>query len=326
MGTCRLRRLTLVGRCLIVAVAGCVGVAIPNTFARGDAVKSGASPQATGVAVTLPSFEVASVRENKSDEKNYSNFPLNSGPQYGSVGGLFVARNMLLLQYLVFAYKPNMFQIQEFRLKLPDWTRTSHFDIQAHANGSPTKDDMRLMMQSLLTERFQMKVHHEMREVSVFALVLVKPGQTGPNLQPHPVDDPECLKTQLPKSVAGAYPVACGAAASIAPTIDGDAATAGYNVSMEAVANALGGTANIVDRPVLDRTGLKGNFDFKVEFAPESAPKTDPTFPTGPAFEIEPGGPSFRDALKKQLGLKIVLQEELIDVIVIDHLERPSEN
>jgi len=179
---------------------------------------------------------------------------------------------------------------------------------------------MRRMMQSLLADRFQMKVHHEMREVSVFALVLAKPGKTGPNLQPHPVDDPECLKTQLPKSVVGAYPVACGAGASIAPTIDGDTATAGYNVTMEWVANALGGTANIVDRPVVDRTGLKGNYDFKVEFAPESASKTDP------AFETEPGGPSFSDALKKQLGLKMVLQKEQIDVIVIDHLERPSEN
>ncbi len=326
MVTGRLRRLTLVGKCLLVVVAGWMVVAIPNMFGEGDATQGQASPRVADASYTLPSFEVASVRENKSNEKNYSNFPLNSGPQYGSVGGLFVARNMLLLQYLVFAYKPNLFQIQEFRLKLPDWTRTSHFDIQARANGSPTKDEMRLMMQSLLTERFQMKVHHEMREVSVFALVLAKPGKTGPNLQPHPVDDPECLKTQLLKSVAGAYPVACGAGASIAPTLGGDTATAGYNVSMEAVANALGGTANIVDRPVLDRTGLKGNYDFKVEFAPESAPKTDPTFSTGPAFETQPGGPSFRDALKKQLGLKIVLQEELIDVIVIDHLERPSEN
>jgi uncharacterized protein (TIGR03435 family) len=301
-------------------------VAVPNAFARGNAMQGKASPRGADAPPTLPSFEVASVRENKSNEKDYSNFPLNSGPQYGSVGGLFEARNMLLLQYLVFAYKPNMFQIQEFRLKLPDWARTSRFNIQAHANGSPTKDDMRLLMQSLLTERFQMKAHHEMREVSVFALVLAKPGQTGPNLQPHPVDDPECLKTQLPKSVSGAYPVACGAAASIAPSIPGDSAAGGYNLTMEAVANAVGGFGNILDRPVVDRTGLKGNYDFKVEFAPESASKTDPAFPSAPAFETEPGGPSFSDALKKQLGLKMVLQQELIDVVVIDHLAQPSEN
>jgi uncharacterized protein (TIGR03435 family) len=187
---------------------------------------------------------------------------------------------------------------------------------------------MRLMMQSLLTERFQMKVHHEMREVSVFALVLAKPGRTGPNLQPHPLDDPECLKTQLPKSVAGAYPVACGAGASIAPTIDGDVATAGYNVTMEWVANALSGTANIVDRPVVDRTGLKRNYDFKIEFAPErsDSAQADPAFPTYPAFQKDPGGPGFSDALKTQLGLKMVLRQQQIDIVVIDHLERPSEN
>jgi uncharacterized protein (TIGR03435 family) len=326
MGIRRLRRLTLVGTWLLAIVAGWMCVAISSAFAEGDAKRGQASPSVADPTATLPSFEVASVRENKSDEKNYSNFPLNSGPQYGSVGGLFVARNMLLLQYLVFAYKPNMFQIQEFRSKLPDWTRTSHFDVQARANGSPTKDDMRLMMQSLLTGRFQMKVHHEMREVSVFALVLAKSGQTGPNLQPHAEDDPECSKTQLPKSVSGAYPVACGAGASIAPSIPGDSAAGGYNLSMEAVANAVGGFGNILDRPVVDRTGLKGNYDFKVEFAPEPASKTDPAFPGGPAFETEPGGPSFSDALKKQLGLKMVLRQEQIDIVVIDHLERPSEN
>jgi uncharacterized protein (TIGR03435 family) len=318
MSRCWVRRMALVEKSLVVVVAGWMVVAMPDALAQGNARPNAASSQ----IVTLPSFEVASVRENKSDEKNYSNFPLNSGPQYDSIGGLFVARNMLLLQYIVFAYKPNMFQIQEFRSKLPDWTRSSHFDIQARASGSPTKDDMRLMMQSLLADRFQMKVHHETREVSVFALVLVKPGQTGPNLQPHPVDDPECLKTQLPKSVAGAYPVACGAGASIAPRIEGDMATAGYNVSMEWVANALGGTANIVDRPVVDRTGLTGNYDFKVEFAPE--PNNSAS--AGAALQDEPGGPSFADALKKQLGLKLVLQKMPIDIVVIDHLERPSEN
>ena len=291
---------------------------MPDALAQESARPNVASSQ----IAALPSFEVASVRENKSDEENYSNFPLNSGPQYDSIGGLFVARNMLLLQYIVFAYKPNMFQIQEFRSKLPDWTRSSHFDIQARASGSPTKDDMRLMMQSLLADRFQMRVHHETREVSVFALVLAKPGQTGPNLQPHPVDDPECLKTQLPKSVAGAYPVACGAGASIAPRIEGDMATAGYNVTMEWVANALGGTANIVDRPVIDRTGLTGNYDFKVEFAPEPNNSAQ----AGAVAQDEPGGPSFADALKKQLGLKLVLQKMPIDIVVIDHLERPSEN
>jgi uncharacterized protein (TIGR03435 family) len=322
MSRCWVRRMALVEKSLVVVVAGWMVVAMPDALAQGNAIPNGASAQNTGATAALPSFEVASVRENKSDEKNYSNFPLNSGPQYDSIGGLFVARNMLLLQYIVFAYKPNMFQIQEFRSKLPDWTRSSHFDIQAHASGSPTKDDMRLMMQSLLADRFQMKVHHETREVSVFALVLVKPGQTGPNLQPHPVDDPECLKTQLPKSVAGAYPVACGAGASIAPAIDGDMATAGYNVSMEWVANALGGTANIVDRPVIDRTGLIGNYDFKVEFAPEP----NNSAPAGAVAQDEPGGPSFADALKKQLGLKLVLQKMPIDIVVIDHLERPSEN
>jgi uncharacterized protein (TIGR03435 family) len=313
IGTFGTRKLDLGGRILLFAVGWCVALA-PGALGQGN------QPQVAGAG--LPAFEVASVRENKLSGDSYSNFPLNSGQQYDSKGGLLSARNMLLLQYLVFAYKPNMFQIQEFRSKLPEWARSARFDIQARANGSPTKDDMRLMMQSLLAERFQMKMHHETREVSVFALVLAKPGQTGPNLQAHPVDDPDCLKTELPKSVAGSYPVACGAGASIAPKLYGDVATAGYNLTMEWVANALGGTANITDRPVVDQTGLTGTYDFKVEFAPET---NDPA-QAGADSEVGPGGPSFTEALKKQLGLKLVLKKEPIDVLVIDHLEMPSAN
>ena len=96
----------------------------------------------------------------------------------------------------------------------------------------------------------------------------------------------------------------------------------GYNVTMESVANALGGVGNILDRPVVDQTGLKGTYDFKVEFAPEQADPAE----AGAAVQSEPGGPSFAEALKKQLGLKLVLQKTPIDIVVIDHLERPSEN
>jgi uncharacterized protein (TIGR03435 family) len=74
-------------------------------------------------------------------------------------------------------------------LKLPKWTSTEYFDIQARAVGSPTKDQLRLMMQSLLAERFRLAIHNETRQLPVFALVLVKSGKTGPHLQAHAADD-----------------------------------------------------------------------------------------------------------------------------------------
>src|SRR6202000_983973 len=180
--------------------------------------ENNAAKQTAGATATPATFDVASVRENKSDGQRYSNFPLNPGPQYGVRDGLLIARNMVLLQYIVFAWKPDMFQIQMFRDRLPDWARKSRFDIQARAAGNPTKDEMRLMMQSLLVERFHIKVHHETRKVPVSALTLAKPGKARPELKSQPVDAPACLNMQMPQSVAGSYPPGCGLAAAIAPT------------------------------------------------------------------------------------------------------------
>jgi uncharacterized protein (TIGR03435 family) len=279
--------------------------------------------QTTDPTAPLPAFDIASVKENKSDEQRYSNFPLNPGPQYGVRDGLLIARNMVLLQYIVFAWKPDMFQIQMFRDRLQDWSSTSRFDIQARAAGHPTKDEMRLMMQSLLVERFHMKVHHETRDVPVYALILAKPGKMGADLKPHPVDDPACLKMQMPPSVADAYPVGCGLAASIAPKTAGATAVGGYNLTMEAAATALGGAGNVVDRPVVDKTGLVGKFDFTIEFAAET---NDRRADDGPAFPTQSSGPTFYEALREQLGLRLVAQKGLVGLIVIDHLERPREN
>ena len=277
--------------------------------------------QAT-VSANKLQFDVASVRENKTGETPYSNFPLGPGPQFDARGGLLMARDQLLLQYIVFAYKPDMFQIKEFRVKLPDWAQNARFDIEARVDGNPTKDNMRLMMQSLLAERFHLVAHTVTHEDPVYAVVLAKPGATGPQLKPHPANDPTCAAVVFPKAVAGAYAPGCGASASIAPQMAGDTAVAGYNVTPEAIATGIGGFANITDRRFIDQTGLTGTFDFKLEFAPEPAVTAGPDA----APDFVPVGPSLADALKSQLGLKVVSQKKQVEVIEIDHLEKPTEN
>ena len=166
-------------------------------------------------------FEVASVRQNKSDVKQSSNFSLDSGNVYSGVrkddvftpeGGYFSATNMPLVRYIVFAYKLTGTQELALRFKyftglssnVPEWINTERFDIKARADGHPTKDQMRLMMQVLLEERFKLKVHKEMREVPVFALVVANSGMTGPRLQQHPADD-TCL---IPPATAPAVSTA----------------------------------------------------------------------------------------------------------------------
>jgi uncharacterized protein (TIGR03435 family) len=268
-------------------------------------------------AETKPEFEVASIHENRSDEKPYSNFPLSPGPQFTPVGGNFSARNLLLLQYILFAYKPaNSYQLATLRATLPDWVRSAHFDIEARAPGNPTKEEFRLMMQSLLESRFHISVHREMRDVPVFSLVLVKPGKIGPQLHPHSADDPDCSKTPPPEAAPGAYPAVCGEAASVVPATSGDMALAGRNVAVARIVVGLTNSSNNIERPILDATNLTGTYDFKLEWTPE---------PDGP-HTTDTLGPSFIEALHDQLGMKLLSAKGPVEVLLLDHIDHLTEN
>jgi hypothetical protein len=108
-------------------------------------------------------FDVASVRQNSigPDYGMNSNFPLGPGDVYAANGGQFRATNFSLLAYIEFAYKIDGNQDQFLVSQPPKWVLTSHFDIQAKAQGNPTKDQMRLMMQTLLADHFKLAVHYE---------------------------------------------------------------------------------------------------------------------------------------------------------------------
>src|SRR4029078_443798 len=123
------------------------------------------------------SFEVASVKANRSSAAATSRFPLGPGDAYVP-GGVFSATNQPLVVYLRFAFKLG----QNDLAGLPPWVYDERFDIQARGPGNATKDEMRLMMRSLLGERFHVRTHTERQTGPVFDLVLVKTGVTGPQL------------------------------------------------------------------------------------------------------------------------------------------------
>src|SRR5579871_6601171 len=161
-----------------------------------------AEPRWEQQAGGVQQFEVASVRENKSSDLSTSNFPLDSGNAFVAIdknyrsnpqGSLLSARNWPLLTYIAFAYKLTGTQYLALRfdfysglgLQVPQLVRNDRYDLEARAPGSATKDQMRLMMQSLLAERFKLSAHWETRDVPVFALVQRKRGLLGPQLKPH---------------------------------------------------------------------------------------------------------------------------------------------
>jgi uncharacterized protein (TIGR03435 family) len=271
------------------------------------------------------SFEVASVRQNKTDDKPSMNVDPTTFDSSIRTGGLYSAKNIVLVQYLAFAYKLTNKQLQSVVSQAP-WTMTTQFDIEARADGDPSKDQYRLMMQSLLAERFKLAIHFETRQVPVYALVLAKPGKLGPQLRIHQPDDPVCKKPPAARAPGGfpadadGFPQLCGAEVRMKPSAPGRMKLGGRDDPMAQFAAIATTGVGAVDRPVLDQTGL-ANVDFNLEWAQVAA-----NLPPGAEFHPDESAPSFDQALKEQLGLKLVPQKGPVEFFVIDHIEMPSEN
>ena len=198
------------------------------------------------------------------------------------------------------------------------------FDITAKAESSnPTKDDMRRMMQSLLVERFSLRLHTEEVVRPVLTLTTVKPRLTGPWLQQHPTDKP-CVASALGTGSAdvpvfqivrtGGFPKSCGGIAeSLTPSRTGCVRTGGRNVSLRLLADTLPELSRL-RLPVVDATNLSGNYDFILEWAPESD--------TGEQRCDIP----LQSALHDQLGLQLRKQKHVVRTYVVDHIEHPSPN
>ena len=277
-------------------------------------------------------FEVASVKQSTPGPEGFhQNFPLTLGASnFASVGNL-MSVNVPLRTIIGFAFKLSVGQTRFLMPGLPDWVDSKWFDIEARAPiNNPSKDQFRLMVQSLLADRFKLTMHDEVRRVPIYTLVLSKPGKTGPQLRPH-IDDVTCGaegRADAPPAPAEFSPFPCGAIL-IGPSqfvgrsgVTGRVRGGGREVTLDYIAAFLSGTAFkgvTPDRPVVNETGLNGNYDFWIDFAPDASASPD-------GIQPDPDGPSFPEALADQLGLKLGAVTEPIDVRVVDHIEEPSPN
>jgi uncharacterized protein (TIGR03435 family) len=280
-------------------------------------------------------FTVASVKPSPPDTPVNSNFPIGPGDAYTPNGGYFTVTGTPLSAYIGFAYKILGNQMPALARQFPDWVLSDRFDIQARAEGNPTKDQMRSMVRALLADRFKLAMHTETKEGPVEALLVVKEGKLGPQLQAHPADspcpnDPSQLPAPAPSqanlspfqtSIAGGFPTLCGGLLMMPPSVPGRLRAGARNVTMEFLANLVGIWAEL-GRPVLDRSGLPGRFDFNMEWVPTNRGPAPP----GAENQTEISGPSFEEALRQQLGLKLESQRGPITGYKLDHVEHPSGN
>jgi bla regulator protein blaR1 len=280
-------------------------------------------------------FEVASVKPSEPGSSPGANMSMNTGDYLKPTGGLFTA-NLPLVTYIAFAYKLSLDHEQGKLLldSLPKWAATQMFAMHARASsGNPTKDQYRLMMQSLLANRFKLVSHIERRRVPVFALILVKPGTPGPNLRPHtsgpPCNVPASEKGSVPSPDSGtpaggsdSFPFNCGSF-NLLVRPNNMVLTGSRDVTIAALAMWLSGLPPADrGRPVVDQTGLAGRFDFSLRwsFVPPDAS------PTGNSNQPEFIGTTLERALREQLGLYLKPTIAPVDFLVVDHIETPSPN
>jgi len=297
------------------------------------ALAQSTGPNGQNAARNRMTFEVASIKPSK--KPRMPRFPLGAGNAYAP-GGRFSA-TFPLWTYITFAYKLSPTETEK-RLTLahsPEWVSNELFAIDAIAAGNPTKDEMRLMMRSLLADRFRLAVHFETRELPVFALTLLKSGKTGPNLRPHD-QGPPCPGSWIAPVIAAGrpnpkdvFPPNCGTAAMSQRS--GVRLIASRDTTMALLADAIYGygfMAGEVDKRVVDGTGLSGSFDFRIEYTPGEndtfVVHRGPSNPDAPP--PDPGGTPFLTAMRNQLGLKLVPSRAPVRLLIIDHVEPPSEN
>jgi len=176
-------------------------------------------------------------------------------------------------------------------------------------------------VQSLLAERFELATHFETHEGPVLALTLVQAGKLGAKLIPHS-DGPPCDKPGAsPGQGLVGFPPSCGSFAMLRKS-GGALMVAGYrDATVDMLAASLAGIAG-QGRPLVDKTGLSGRFDFTLEWAPESnGPPSDPG-----AAASDPAGPTTAQALRDQLGLQVKSMKGPIQILIVDRVARPSEN
>jgi len=261
-----------------------------------------------------PSFEVASIKPN------------NSGRDGGGAaprGDRFVANNVTLKNLMFFAYLPRMGRLFSQQIVGgPIWSNTDHFDVEAKADagrGTVPIDQMRLMVQSMLEDRFQLKVRREMRDLPVYNLVVAKGGlkmkpsadQTAPDPRKGFIDFTSLAAESAPLT-RGAMRVAKGPGISVL--------TANSIPISALVNNLLQGQS---DRIVFDKTDLKELFDIDLRFSNEGGPALSPGADAPPPSD--PSGPSLFTAIQ-ELGLKLEPDKALLEVIVIDSVSKPTEN
>jgi uncharacterized protein (TIGR03435 family) len=296
------RRLNI-GRKLLLATAGLAAVAVPIWIGLLNAPRSLA--QSKPAEGTHAEFDVASIKPAAS----------GGGPfafaYFSLKRGRFDIENMPLQTMIQVAFQVQGYQITGG----PGWISSDLYEVTARSEGNPTTEQTRAMVQTLLADRFKLVLHRETKELPIYNLVAAK---NGLKLQRSKDGDCVVLTPDMPRpGLAGAPSKPCGLNGG-----RGIPELRGERVTMAQLTPRL---SLILGHAVIDKTGFTGAFNIHLRWTPDEA-IDGPLSPRFGGAAPDPDGPSIFTAFRDDLGLILQPAKGPVEILVIDHIERPSEN
>lgn len=264
-------------------------ITIAALIASASGILAQAPSQTPSTRPKFDAFEVATIKPVE---------PADKSPRYIKMEGShrFVEKYYTLKLLIAAAYDLNPRTISGG----PSWVDSDHFDILALTPGDvrPTHGEQMSMLRNLLTDRFKLAYHREQKEFSIFELQVAKNGPKLKTTTASPDDPPALISTVYPQRI-------------LLPA---------RNVTMGDFTSLL--QRALLDRPVVDKTGLTGKYDFDLEWAPDNSQFG------GDIAAASPDAPSppFFTAVQQQLGLRLVATKGPVDALVVDKAERPTDN
>ena len=269
------------------------------------------------------SFDVVSIKPNRTNQ----GVPL----VVFQPGGRVVAANVNIRQVILVAYGIENVQLAS----APDWTSSERFAIEARTSDATPTNTIRLMLRAMLADRFGLVVHPERRELPIAALTMARADKRpGPKLRP---SGPECAPIRAPEGIPvppppPPPPAGSANAGPMRIILETDEAprrrcglmlVAGWmsarSITMQEFTRVL---SQLLRRSVIDETGLPGEFDYDLLFQPEGLGGAL----VGPPPAALSDAPSLETALRDDLGLRLEPRRGPVDMLVVDRIERPTEN
>ena len=252
-----------------------------------------------------PAFDIVSIKRN-----------LAGGP----VTAFPVSRGLTVRNFNARELVELAFELPEYRITGgPEWASAERFDISGRTDRDASFREMLAMLRSALAQRFQLATRIESREQQRYALMLDRAdGRLGPGLR---ASGDDCAPIVLPKDGPPPPPPPPGARTNTCPSMFGPGFISARQIEMQAVVDYLSREPT-VRRVVVDKTGLSGKYNADVSWSFEPGPAP----PGAAVFRMNPDGPNLFTALREQLGLRMQPERGPVDVLVIDRMERPTED